>query len=240
LYISGEKCLQTLWNDIPSEIEDLQYLNLTQDTIWNPARDREMNRPLTQEEVRKIQEGQPKEVVPRERFWRLRPDGIAVLPPVGNKTGVFCMLEHKRMSDVCDQYITRTKHTEENQYVSLHSAISTVIQSQDWKVEQISFITGARSVNKQDLTKNLKFFNVPGSSIQSIYSKIVMRVFDVYVNILKCMYNTKFSGGPTRLEASPEAQPTPIVVTPLIRTMTTSHADKYKKRKKECQKEEDK
>ena len=67
-----------------------------------------------------------------------------------------------------------------------------------------------------------------------------MRVFDVYTNILKCMYNTRFSGGPTRLEASPEAQPTPIVVTPLIRTMTTFCPDKYKKRKKECQKEEDK
>jgi hypothetical protein len=30
-----------------------------------------------------------------------------------------------------------------------------------------------------------------------IYSKLVMRVFDVYVNILKYMYNTRFSGGPT-------------------------------------------
>jgi hypothetical protein len=35
LCISGEKCLWTIWNDIPSEIEGLQYLNLTQDTIWN-------------------------------------------------------------------------------------------------------------------------------------------------------------------------------------------------------------
>ncbi len=27
LCISGEKCLQTLWNDVPFEIEGLQYLN---------------------------------------------------------------------------------------------------------------------------------------------------------------------------------------------------------------------
>jgi hypothetical protein len=52
-----------------------------------------------------------------------------------------------------------------------------------------------------------------------------MRVFDVYVNILKYMYSTRFSGGLTRLEASPEAQQTPIVVTPLIRTMTTFCSD---------------
>jgi hypothetical protein len=77
--------------------------------------------------------------------------------------------------------------------------------------------------------------------IQSIYSKLAMRVFDVYANILKCMYSTRFTGGPSRLEASPDAQPTPIVITPLSsRTMVTFHPDKYKKRKKVCQKEEDK
>ena len=95
-------------------------------------------------------------------------------------------------------------------------------------------------MNKQDLSKNLKFFNVTEVSIQSIYSKLALRVFDVYANILKCMYITRFSGGPTRSEASPEAQPTPVVVTPLIRTMATFCPDKYKKRKKEGQKAEDK
>ncbi len=140
---------------------------------------------------------------------------------MGNKAGVFYILEHKRKSDVCDQYLTRSKHTVEDQYVSLHSVISVVIHREGWRVDQISFITGTRSVNKQDLIKNLKFFNVPEVSIQSIYSKLALRVFDVYANILKYMYITRFRGGPTRSEASPEAQPTPIVVTPLIRTMTT-------------------
>jgi hypothetical protein len=103
LCISGEKCLQTLWNEIPSEIEGLQYLNLTQDTIWNAARARDMDRPLTQTETRRVREGQSKEEIAKKIFWRMRPDGIAVLPPVGNKTGIFCILEHKRMSDVCDR-----------------------------------------------------------------------------------------------------------------------------------------
>jgi hypothetical protein len=35
--------------------------------------------------------------------------------------------------------------------------------------EQISFITGARSVNKEDLNQNLKLFNVPEAIIQSIF-----------------------------------------------------------------------
>jgi len=123
----------------------------------------------------------------QESFWRMRPDGIAVLPPTGNKTGTFCILEHKRMSDCCEQYLVKAKNTTENHYASLHSAISTVIQRQSWKVDQVSFITGARSVDKRDFSDNMKFFGVPEASISSIYSKLEMRTFDVYVNILKCM-----------------------------------------------------
>jgi hypothetical protein len=53
--------------------------------------------PLTQAEDGRIKEGVSKEAIVKERFWRMRPDGIAVLPPVGNKSGIFCILEHKRM-----------------------------------------------------------------------------------------------------------------------------------------------
>jgi hypothetical protein len=153
LCVSGEKCLQTIWDEITSEFKDIQYLNLTQETIWNAARAREMARPLTPVEDRRIKEGIPKETVVKESFWWMRPDEIAVLPPVGDTAGTFCILEHKRMSDVCERYLVRANSTADNQYASLRSAISTVIQSQGWKVERISFITGARSVDKQDLSK---------------------------------------------------------------------------------------
>ena len=87
LCVSGEKSLQTIWDDITSDFEDMHYLNLTQETVWNAARDREMARPLTPVERRKIEEGTPREAVLQESFWRMRPDGIAVLPPTGNKEG---------------------------------------------------------------------------------------------------------------------------------------------------------
>jgi hypothetical protein len=75
-----------IWNDIPSEIEVLQYLNLTQDVIWNTGRTCEMDHPvpLTQTEYRRIQEDQSKEGIVKERFWWIPPDGISVLPPVVN------------------------------------------------------------------------------------------------------------------------------------------------------------
>ena len=84
----------------------------------------------------------------------MRPDGITVLPPIGNKAGVFCILEHKCVSDVTDQYLLRTKLTTENQYESLRSALSDTIRHQVWKVEQISFVAGSRSANEEDLRKN--------------------------------------------------------------------------------------
>ena len=83
-----------------------------------------MDRPLTREEARRVQEGQSKGTITKYRFWRMRPDGITVLPPIGNKAGIFCILEYKRMSDVTDQYLLRAKSTAENQYASLRSAIS--------------------------------------------------------------------------------------------------------------------
>jgi hypothetical protein len=172
LCVSGEKCLQTIWDEITSDFEDVQYLNLTQETIWNAVPAREMAHPLTPVEWRKIKKGIPRETIMKESFWRMRSDGIAVLPPAGNKTGTFCILEHKRMSDCCEHYLVRTKKTAENQYDSLYSAISTMIQRQGWKVDQVSFITGARSIDKQDFRNNLKFFGVPEASISSIYSKL--------------------------------------------------------------------
>jgi hypothetical protein len=56
-----------------------------------------MARPLTPVEWRQIKEGIPRETIMKESFWRMRPDGIAALPPAGNKAGTFCILEYKRM-----------------------------------------------------------------------------------------------------------------------------------------------
>ncbi len=151
LCVSDEKCLQTIWDEITSDFEDIQYL--TQETIWNAARAREMSRPLTQAQRERIKEGISRETVMKESFWRLRPDGIAVLPPVGNKVGIFCILEHKHMSDCCEHYLVRAKNTVENQYDSLRSAIGTVIRRQGWKVDQVSFITEARSSTNETLVR---------------------------------------------------------------------------------------
>ena len=58
------------------------------------------------------------------------------------------------MSDVTNQYIIRSKRLVETQYTSLRSALVMTMQRQGWKVEQVNFITGERSLNEEDLKKN--------------------------------------------------------------------------------------
>jgi hypothetical protein len=45
--------------------------------------------------------------------------------------------------------------------VFLRRALGVTLQYQGWKFEEIIFIVGSRSLNEQDLRKNLKFFRVP-------------------------------------------------------------------------------
>jgi hypothetical protein len=59
------------------------------------------------------------------------------------------------MSDVTDQYVARSKRVAEDQYVSIRSAPSNTLRQQEWLVDQVSFIAGARSLNEQDLHQNL-------------------------------------------------------------------------------------
>ena len=73
--ISGEKNLETIWKELTEEFEEeFKWLNITTDSIWNTAREREIKRPFTQSELKLIAAGQTSESVAQTRFWRLRPD----------------------------------------------------------------------------------------------------------------------------------------------------------------------
>ena len=83
-----------------------------------------MRRPLTQDEERRRKSGIPQEQIAQDRLWNKRPDGVAFKMPTKPKTGVICLLEFKRMSDVTSHYIVRAKHEAEAQYASLRSALA--------------------------------------------------------------------------------------------------------------------
>ena len=100
------------------------------------------------------------------------------------------------MSDVTSHYIVRAKRVAEAQYSSLKSMLSMTMNRQNWKVEQVSFITGARSLNEEEVKKNLTYFEVPPASIEPIRSKLTIKIFDEYTNVLKDMYShsIRFNG----------------------------------------------
>ncbi len=197
------------------------------------------------------------EQIAQNRLWNKRPDGIAFKVPTTTKVGVICLLEFKRMPEVTNRSIVRAKREADEQYESLRSALGKTMQRQGWMVEQISFVAGARSLNEEELKKNLEYFKVPSASIDPIRSKLAMKIFDEFANILKGMYgirsklamkifdeyanilkgmygirfNRRFDhgGNPTR----PVLGPTP----PLINSLTVWEPNKVTKRKEGEKKE---
>ena len=130
-------------------------------TLWNAARDTEVRRPLTQTEERRKKSGIPQEKITQDRIWNKRPDGVAFKMPTNTKARVICLLEFKRMSDVTSHYVVNPKRVAEAQYASLRSALAIVMQRQGWKVEQVSFIAGARSLNEEELKRTLLISRFP-------------------------------------------------------------------------------
>ena len=117
MYITGEKNLQTIWEEMTEEFKDLQWINITKDSIWNTTRDHKMNHPLTPEGLKLTKGDQSRETITQTRFWRLRPDDnhdIVFRPPTETQAVIFCILEFKRMSDVTDQYLIRSRSRAEH------------------------------------------------------------------------------------------------------------------------------
>jgi len=114
------------------------------------------------------QQGICHEQIAEDRLWNKRPDGIAFKMPADTKSGVICLLEFKRMSDVTIHYIVRAKSVAVAQYESLRSALGKVMEHSGWVVHQRSFVAGARSLNEAEFKENLEYFKVPSASIDSI------------------------------------------------------------------------
>ena len=81
-------------------------------------------------------------------------------------------------------------------------------------MSQRSFISGAHSLNEQDLHENLAYFQVPQAGIESIRSKLAFKIFDEYANILKGMYSTRFNGSPkdsAQTDSAPSGPMPPLI-----------------------------
>ena len=171
-------------------------------------------------EERKRKAGTTMEKIVLDRLWNKRPDGFAIKMPTDTKAGELVILEFKRMSCLTDQYVKRAKRVAEAQYASIKSALEKTLSFHGWTVSQKSFIVGARSLNEKDLHDNLAYFKVPQAGIESIRSKLALKIFDEYANILKGMYSTRFNGRPKnkgdhdQMDTTP-GEPSPPLITSL-------------------------
>jgi hypothetical protein len=239
-----------MWKEVVQEFPKV-FNQCAEQTLWNAARDTEVRHPVTQAEERRREKGIPHEQIAQDRLWNKRPDGVAFKMPTNTKAGVICLLEFKRMSDVTIHYVVNAKRVAEAQYTSLKSALSMTMQRQGWKVEQVSFIAGARSLNEKELKENLNFFEVPPASIEPIRAKLAMTIFDEYANVLKGMYSIRFNGRPDHgdtsarpVHGSSDHGDTPVcpawwTTSPLINSLTAWQSNKVRKRKEREEKGEE-
>ncbi len=119
-----------MWKELDQEFQ-MVFDQCVEQTLWNAARDTELRRPLTQEEelrrpLTQAEEmrrktGIPHEQITHDRLWNKRPDGIAFKMPTKTKTGVICLLEFKRMSDVTRSSSAFYWHSKDK-IVALHTA----------------------------------------------------------------------------------------------------------------------
>ena len=145
--IDNEKSFRTVWTELAQEFPEV-FNHYVEQTLWNTARDSELQRPLTRAETVRRQQGISHEQIAEDRLWNKRPDGIAFKMPTDTKSGVICQLEFQRMSDVTSHYIVRARSVVMAQYESLRLALGKTMQRSGWVVHQRSFIAGARSLNE--------------------------------------------------------------------------------------------
>ncbi len=74
-------------------------------------------------------------------------------------------------------------------------------------------------VPEEEFKRNLEYFKVPNGNIESIRSKLAMKIFDEYENILKGVYSIRFTGRSDHGDTPtlPGLGPT----TPLINSLTS-------------------
>ena len=123
------------------------------------------------------------------------------------------------------------------------------MQHQGWRVAQVSFV--ARSLNEEDLKKNLAYVKVPSANVEPTHTKLAMKIFDEYANILKGMHSIRCNGrsdhGGTSTRPThgrSDHGDTPVCPTwgptpPLINSLTVWHPNKVRKHKESEKKGEE-
>ena len=73
--INNEKCFRTVWTELAQEFPEV-FNHCAEQTLWTVTRDSEMQRPLTQSEKMRNQQGISHEQITEDRIWNIRIDEL--------------------------------------------------------------------------------------------------------------------------------------------------------------------
>jgi hypothetical protein len=76
-------------------------------------------------------------------FWRRRPDGFVV----NEKEHIVYILEFKRFSNAGHEYVAETQKLPEVQHLVVTQGLQKLFRDTQWTVDQMSFVTGHKSVS---------------------------------------------------------------------------------------------
>ena len=88
---------------------------------------------------------------------------------------------------------------------------------------------------KRSSKRNLEYFKVPSGRVEPIRTKLTMKTFNEYANILKGMYSIRFNGRSDHGDTP--THPTLGTTPPLINSFTVCQSNKVRKHKEGEKKE---
>ena len=124
-----------------------------------------------------------------ERFWRKRPDGVAL----DHEKKVCYLIEFKRTGDRWPDYRQRAEQRAERQYSSLVQGLSQAGQSRGWAVQQIILVGGiCGSVDAEKFNSNMAALQVAPNHWADIRNRHAQKLLEVSERVLRSYYSCKY------------------------------------------------
>ena len=114
-----------------------------EDTMGEEARPWEEKWETLKVNESKVEEQEIDDDDRQARFWSRRPDGFAV----NEKEHVIYVLEFKRVVDTGEKYVSETQKLAETQHLVITQGLKRLFKDTQWTVEQLSFVSGHKSVS---------------------------------------------------------------------------------------------
>jgi hypothetical protein len=148
-----------------------------EDTMWEESRPWEEQWEALKVNESKVEEQEIDDDDRQTRFCWHRPDGFTV----NEKEDVSYVLEFKRVTDNGEKYVSETQKLAETQ----HLAITEGLKDTQWTVEQLSFVTGHKSVSASVWYDLLSKFDINNEDRVKVIKNLGRVLLDELENLFR-------------------------------------------------------